>query len=87
MEAIFGETRDEKGDSDHWKPACDMMWSNVAQQRFTKGSITVVSDVPDKPTVEDIEAWERSKVKDYKVRVINFGDALMNLRVSDHERI
>ena len=86
MEAIFGETKDENGNSDLWKPACGMLWSTDAEHRFTKGSFTIVPNVADNPTVAEIEAWDASKVKDYKIRVVSPKDASMNFKICRQDK-
>ncbi|KAM0796661.1 hypothetical protein BDR22DRAFT_892983 [Usnea florida] len=48
-----------------------ILWSNAAEKRFEKGHFVVVPDVPDQPTEQQLDTWEASDPKEYKIKVLN----------------
>ena len=69
MDAIFG--RPDSGHSELFKAENGILWSTGAEQRFEGGHFVIVPDIPNQPTKQQIDAWEASDPKEYKVRVLN----------------
>ena len=82
MDAIFGRIRDEDGKSELFKAENGILWCTDAEDRFSK-QFTIVPNVPDKPSEEDIERWQDAEVKDYKVKVLNHDDETMQMKIGD----
>ena len=79
MEAIFG--RPDSGHSELFKAENGILWSTRAEERFEKGLFVIVPDVPNQPTKEQLDTWEASDPKEYKIRVLNPEHELMVLGV------
>ena len=79
MEAIFG--RPDSGHSELFKAENGILWSTRAEERFEQGLFVIVPDVPDQPTKEQLDTWEASDPKEYKIRVLNPKHELMVLGV------
>ena len=69
MQAIFG--RSDSGYSELFKAENGILWSQEAEQRFEAGLFVVVPDVPDQPTEQQLDTWEASDPKEYKMSVLN----------------
>ena len=75
MDAIFG--RPDSGHSELFKAEKGILWSFGAQRRFEGGHFVIVPDVPNQPTRQQVDAWEASDPKEYKIRVLNPKHPLM----------
>lgn len=75
MEAIFG--RPEGGDSELFRAENGILWSDEAEDRFEAGHFVIVPDIADQPTRQDIDTWEASEPREYKIRVLNSGHIMM----------
>ena len=71
MEAIFECHEGEQGRSELFKAANGIMWSTGAEARFSAGHFVVVPALPENPTNHEMDAWETSDVKHYKIQVLN----------------
>lgn len=69
MQSIFG--RSDSGHSELFKAENGILWSVEAEQRFEAGHFVVVPDVPDRPTEQQLDNWEASDPKEYKIKVLN----------------
>ena len=69
MEAIFG--RSDSGHSELFKAENGILWSREAEERFAAGHFVIVPDIPDRPTEQQLETWEASDPKEYKIKVLN----------------
>ena len=69
MEAIFG--RSESGKSELFKAENGILWSDLAEERFEGGHFVIVPDIVDQPTQQQVDTWEASDPKEYKIRVLN----------------
>lgn len=69
MEAIFGCP--DSGRSELFKAENGILWSKGAGRRFEAGYFMIVPDVPDEPTEQQLDAWEASDPREYKIRVLN----------------
>ena len=68
MDAIFGPTKP----SELFSPLNGLLLSNTIERFFDKGFFTIVPRLPDNPSVKDVMAWNDSKVKEYKIRILNY---------------
>ena len=69
MHAIFG--RLDSGYSELFKAENGILWSGDAEDRFEAGHFVVVPDIPNQPTEQQLDTWEASDPKEYKIRVLN----------------
>ncbi len=69
MQSIFGSS--DSGHSELFKAENGILWSSTAEERFGKGHFVVVPDVPDQPTEQQLDTWEASDPKEYKIKVLN----------------
>ena len=77
MKAFFGEAdqdmwidRPERGKSELFRACNGILWSEQVEHRFSKGLFTIVPDLDEDPTPAEAEAWQQSKPKEYRVRVL-----------------
>ncbi|KAL9077249.1 MAG: hypothetical protein Q9161_000515 [Pseudevernia consocians] len=75
MQAIFG--RSDSGHSELFRAENGILWSQQAEDRFEAGHFVVVPDVPDQSTEQQLDTWEASDPKEYKIRVLNPTDTSM----------
>ena len=75
MQSIFGHS--DSGHSELFKAENGILWSCEAEERFEAGHFVVVPDVPDQPTEQQLDTWEASDPKEYKIRVLNPTHPLM----------
>ena len=75
MEAIFG--RPEGRQSELFRAENGILWSTEAKERFEGGHFVIVPDIVDQPTQQDVDAWEVSNPREYKIRVVNPDHYLM----------
>ncbi|KAM0798580.1 hypothetical protein BDR22DRAFT_858948 [Usnea florida] len=71
MEAIF--RRPEGGQSELFRAENGILWSTLAEERFEGGHFVIVPDIVDQPTQQDVDTWETSDPREYKIRVLNPG--------------
>ena len=69
MQAIFG--RSDSGHSELFKAENGILWSKEAERRFEAGHFVIVPDIPDQPTEQQLDTWEASDPKEYKISVLN----------------
>ena len=69
MQSIFGLS--DSGYSELFKAENGILWSSQAEDRFEEGHFVVVPDVPDLPTEQQLDTWEASDPKEYKIKVLN----------------
>lgn len=69
MDAIFGETET----SELFSPLNGLIISTEIEKMLDKGVIAIVPLLPDGPTLEEVEKWNASEPKDYKIRIIDPG--------------
>ncbi|KAL9026567.1 MAG: hypothetical protein Q9196_004785 [Gyalolechia fulgens] len=81
MNAIFGE----QDTSELFKAENGIVWSQGAEDRFSAGHFCIVPDIPDDPTTNQMQAWESSAVKEYKIRVLNPDAPMMVKKVGATE--
>ena len=79
MQSIFG--RSDGGHSELFKAENGILWSSEAEERFEAGHFVVVPDVPDLPTEQQLDTWEASDPKEYKIRVLNPSHPSMERKV------
>ena len=75
MNTIFG--RPDSGHSELFKAENGILWSSGAEQRFEGGHFVIVPDIPNQPTKQQVDTWEASDPKEYKIRVLNPKHPLM----------
>ena len=69
MEAVFGPT--DSGHSELFKAENGILWSSEVEKRFKGGLFVIVPDIPNQPTEHEVEIWEASDPKEYKIRVLD----------------
>ena len=69
MQSIFGHS--DSGYSELFKAENGILWSKEAEEQFEAVHFVVVPDVPDQPTEQQLDTWEASDPKEYKIRVLN----------------
>ena len=79
MHAIFGCP--DKGDSELFKAENGIFWSLEAETRFEAGHFVIVPDTPDQPTKQQVDTWQASDPREYKVRVLNPTHTLMEQKI------
>ena len=85
MDAIFGgRPSDSGGHSDLFKAENGILWSIGAEKRFQEGHFVIVPDIPThhpNPTQQqEVENWEASDPKEYKIRVLDPTHTLMTAK-------
>ena len=75
MEAIFGSS--DSGQSELFQAENGILWSQDAERRFEGGHFVIVPDTVDAPTQQEMDTWEASNPKEYKIRVLNPKHSLM----------
>ena len=85
MTAIFGEAeldkdmkRPEEGKSELFRAVNGILWSTEAEKRFSQGYFCIVPDLHDNASTAEIQAWQISPVKEYRIRVLSPEADLMN---------
>ena len=78
MDAIFG--RPDSGNSELFQAENGILWSAEAEERLEGGHFVVVPDIPDQPTKQQIDIWEASDPKEYKIRVLDPDHKLMIMK-------
>ena len=85
MEAIFG--RPQGGQSELFRAENGILWSTLAEERFEGGHFVIVPDIVDQPTQQDVDTWEASDPREYKIRVLNPGHDSMTRLISGTDQI
>ena len=85
MAAIFGPP--EGGQSELFRAENGILWSTEAQQRFEGGHFVIVPHIVDQPTQQDVDTWEASDPREYKIRVLNPNHGMMKCLVLDTGKI
>ena len=78
MDAIFGPMGDSTGGSELMKAENAILWSQEAEERFSKRLFVIVPNIPDNPDQSQVETWEATPVRDYKIRIIAPENKLMS---------
>ena len=81
MKAIFGGT--DSGESEMFSAENGILWSEDAKRLFENGFFVIVPDIVDQPTKQQVETWEASDPKEYKIRVVDRKRALMQRPIQD----
>lgn len=82
MEAIFGPADPkDSSKSDLFEPANGILWSKKAEELFTAGLLTIVPDIPDTPTKKQMQDWQQSSPKEYKIRILDLEAPLAQIRI------
>ena len=81
MKAIFGGS--DSGQSEMFTAENGILWSKRAEERFEAGLFVIVPDIVDQPTKQQVETWEASDPKEYKIRVLNSKHAWMKGCIHD----
>ena len=68
MNAIFGPMNPPE----LFSPLNGLLLSSMTESLFDKGFFTVVPNLPENPSEKDVAAWNSLKVKEYKIRILNF---------------
>ena len=84
MEAIFG--RSESGESEMFKAENGILWSECAEERFEGGHFVIVPDIVDQPTQEQVDTWEASDPKEYKIKVLNPNHSKMQMKIGNTDK-
>ena len=69
MEVIFGPS--DSGQSELFTPENGILWSAGAKDRFEAGHFVIVPDVANEPTQQQVDAWDTSNPKEYKIRILD----------------
>ena len=85
METIFG--RPEGGRSELFRAENGILWSTPAEERFEGGHFVIVPDIVDQPTQQDVDDWEASDPREYKIRVLNPDDVSMKRLIFGTDKI
>ena len=80
MEAIFGLS--PSGNSEMFTAENGMLWCDGAEQVFEAGQFVIVPDIDDEPTLEQVETWEASHPKQYKIRIFEPTHPMMQSKIS-----
>lgn len=67
MDAIFGQMKEPE----LFSPRNGLLVSGWAARFISSGYLAIVPDVPNEPTKDDIQAWNNSEPKEYKVRLLD----------------
>lgn len=84
MDAIFGRPGD--GASELNRAENGILWSIGVEERFEAGHFVIVPDISDQAEQNEIDYWEASSPKEYKIRVLNPRDAKMTKKILDTEK-
>ena len=84
MDAIFGRPGD--GASELNRAENGILWSIGVEERFEAGHFVIVPDTSDQAEKNEIDHWEASSPKEYKIRVLNPRDAKMTKKILDTEK-
>ncbi|KAL9011274.1 MAG: hypothetical protein Q9173_003865 [Seirophora scorigena] len=86
MRAIFGDDNtDAKGNTELFKADNGIYWSQIAEQRFSAGLFVIVPNVPEDPTTtSQMENWEQSSPRDYKILVLDPHHKLMTQKLNPY---
>ena len=85
IETIFG--RPEGGRSELFRAENGILWSTPAEERFEGGHFVIVPDIVDQPTQQDVNTWEASDPREYKIRVLNPGDVSMKRQIFGTDKL
>ena len=78
MNAIFGQTDDN---SELMKAENAILWFEEAQERFSSRQFVIIPDIPDNSDQGQIERWEASPIRDYKIRILNPQSKSMSAKI------
>lgn len=79
MDAIFGQIRP----SELFSSRNGLIISDQIEEHFDAGVITIVPDLPDRPSLATLFGWMDSKVRDFKVRIIDTEWAKLDRGITD----
>lgn len=79
MDAIYGP---EPAGSELFSSLNGLILSTTAEQRFDKGQFVIVPALSDNATADQVEDWQNSTTKDYKIRVVDAEAANMRMFIS-----
>ena len=85
MAAIFGPP--EGGQSELFRAENGILWSTEAEERFEGGHFVIVPDIVDQPTQQDVDTWEASDPREYKIRVLNPNHGMMKCLILNTGKI
>ncbi|KAL8828138.1 MAG: hypothetical protein Q9191_002768 [Dirinaria sp. TL-2023a] len=84
MRVIFGEAeldksmlKLEEGKSELFRAVNGILWSEAAEKRFSEGYFCIVPDLDENATRIEVQAWQRSPIKEYRIRVLSPGAKLI----------
>ena len=77
IESIFGSTKDAEGKSELFKAENGIVWSKLAQSRFSQGLFIIVPDINDNSDEDEVLTWQVKEPKEYKIKILNRGAAPM----------
>ncbi len=83
MDVIFGRPGD--GASELFKAENGILWSKDVEERFEAGHFVIVPDILDESKEKEIDDWEASSPKEYKIRVLNPSHEKMTKKILDTE--
>ena len=73
MDNIFGE----QDEPELFSPRNGILMLTIAEKRMDKGLFVIVPNVPDDHSQDDVSNWHQTAVKEYKIRVLEPEDPLM----------
>ena len=74
MDSIFGVMETPE----LFSPRNGMIISELVEERFDRGFMAIVPRLPDRPTPEQVQLWDCSEPKQYKVRILDLKDPDVN---------
>ena len=78
MNAIFGQSNDN---SELMKAENAILWFEEAEQRFSNRQFVIIPDIPDNSDQGQVERWEASSIRDYKIRILNPQSKTMSAKI------
>jgi hypothetical protein len=74
MDSIFGMMESPE----LFSPRNGMIISDVVEKKFDKGFMAIVPRLPDRPTPAQVQQWNSSEPKEYKVRILDHKNPEVN---------
>ena len=84
MDAIF--RRPDDGASELFRAENGILWSSEVEERFEAGHFVIGPDIPDQAEQKEIDSWEASSRKEYRIRVLNPRDAKRITKIFNTQR-
>ena len=78
MNAIFGQSNHN---SELMKAEHAILWFEEAEQRFPSRQFVIVPDIPDNSDQVQVERWEASFIREYKIRILNPQSNTMSAKI------